>query len=270
MPTGAVDSHAHVIGEPPEHPFVDERSYTPPAAPAASYLDMLDRTGMANGVLVQVSVHGTDNRLMLDTLCRERTRLRGIGVMPLGLPAADYEAARDAGVVGLRLNVLYGGGIGLGQLADYGALARELGWHLQLLVDARTLAPYARALTALSVPVVIDHMGHYPAREGINGPGVRTMLSLLTDGAWAKLSGAYRLDAAPWQHTLPLAQACMQAAPTRCVWGSDWPHVAHWDRMMNVADLLDLLADWVPDPAAREQVLVHNPRRLYGFTENTP
>jgi predicted TIM-barrel fold metal-dependent hydrolase len=269
VPAGAVDCHAHVIGQPPAHPFVDERSYTPPAAPEASYLDMLDRTGMANGVLVQVSVHGTDNRLMLDTLRRERTRLRGIGVMPLGLPAADYEAARDAGVVGLRLNVLYGGGIGLGQLADYGALARELGWHLQLLLDARTLAPYAQALAALSVPVVIDHMGHYPAREGIDGPGVRTMLSLLADGAWAKLSGAYRLDAAPWQYTLPLAQACMQAAPTRCVWGSDWPHVAHWDRMMNVADLLDLLADWVPDPVAREHVLVHNPRHLYGFTENT-
>lgn len=265
VPTGAVDCHAHVIGEPPEHPFVAARSYTPPAATEASYLDMLDRTGMSHGVLVQVSVHGVDNRLLLQTLGRHPRRLRGIGVMPLGLPDSEYRAARDAGVVGLRLNVLYGGGIGLAQLAEYGALARAWGWHLQLLLDARLLEPYARTLSALPVPVVIDHMGHFPAREGLGGAGVRTMLSLLADGAWVKLSGAYRLDRAPWLHTVPLAQACVQAAPTRCVWGSDWPHVAHWDSMMNVAELLDLLVDWVPDPHAREQVLVHNPRQLYGF-----
>ena len=268
VPAGAVDCHAHVIGAPPAHPFVDARSYTPPAAPEAAYLDMLDRTGMAQGVLVQVSVHGTDNSLMLQTLRRHPQRLRGIGVMPLGLPARDYAAARDAGVRGLRLNVLYGGGIGLAQLAEYGALARDHGWHLQLLVDARTLAPYATALAALPVPVVIDHMGHYPAQEGLQAAGVRAMLALLADGAWVKLSGAYRLDAAPWRHTHALGQACLAAAPSRCVWGSDWPHVAHWDRMMNVGELLDLLADWVPDAQARAQVLVHNPRRLYGFPED--
>jgi 2-pyrone-4,6-dicarboxylate lactonase len=35
--------------------------------------------------------------------------------------------------------------------------------------------------------------------------------------------------------------------------------------MMNVGDLLDLLADWVPDDEARNRVLVDNPARLYGF-----
>ena len=34
--------------------------------------------------------------------------------------------------------------------------------------------------------------------------------------------------------------------------------------MPNVGDLLDLLADWVPDDA-RRRVLVDNPVRLYGF-----
>jgi predicted TIM-barrel fold metal-dependent hydrolase len=35
--------------------------------------------------------------------------------------------------------------------------------------------------------------------------------------------------------------------------------------MMTVADLIDLLADWAPDPAQRQAVLVDNPARLYGF-----
>jgi 2-pyrone-4,6-dicarboxylate lactonase len=35
--------------------------------------------------------------------------------------------------------------------------------------------------------------------------------------------------------------------------------------MPNDGDLADLIADWVPDPALREEVLVANPARLYGF-----
>jgi len=139
VPPGAVDTHAHVIGLPPAYPLVAERSYTPPAAPAEAYLAMLDATGMAHGVLVQVSVHGTDNRLMLETLRANRQRLRGIAVIPLDLREGELATLKEAGVTGLRLNVLFGGGVGLDKLERYGALAREMGWHLQFLLDARDL-----------------------------------------------------------------------------------------------------------------------------------
>ncbi len=145
VPPGAVDTHAHVIGLPPAYPFVDERAYTPPAAPPSAYLAMLDGTGMTHGVLIQVSVHGTDNRLMLETLRSNRQRLRGIAVAPLGLSDKAYRDMQDAGVVGLRLNVLFGGGIGLERLEDYGALCRELGWHLQFLVGTTPPAADRRA-----------------------------------------------------------------------------------------------------------------------------
>jgi len=101
-----VDTHAHVIGLPPRYPLVETRSYTPPEATPQAYLHMLDATGMTFGVLVQVSVHGTDNRLMVETLKANPQRLKGIGVVPLGLPDASYEALKQSGVVGLRLNVL--------------------------------------------------------------------------------------------------------------------------------------------------------------------
>jgi predicted TIM-barrel fold metal-dependent hydrolase len=35
--------------------------------------------------------------------------------------------------------------------------------------------------------------------------------------------------------------------------------------MPNDGDLLDLLAEWAPDPGIRKQILVDNPARLYGF-----
>ena len=262
VPAGAVDTHAHVIGPPP---YVATRSYTPPPASPDAYLAMLDATGMTHGVLVQVSVHGTDNRLMADTVRAHRGRLRGIAVAPPDWPARDYQALRDAGVVGLRLNTLYGGGVGTAELERTGALCRDLGWHLQLLLDARDLPELAPRLRRLPVPVVVDHMGHFPAALGVGSPGFQALLSLVREGAWVKLSGAYRLADAPWAETGALAQALHAAAPGRCVWGSDWPHVSHWGKMMNVGALLDLLGTWLPDEAARWAVLVDNPRRLYRF-----
>jgi len=35
--------------------------------------------------------------------------------------------------------------------------------------------------------------------------------------------------------------------------------------MPNTTDLLDLLADWVPDETTRNRILVDNPAALYGF-----
>lgn len=267
VPAGAVDTHAHVIGLPPAYPFVEARSYTPPEATAEQYLAMLDGTGMTYGVLVQVSVHGTDNRLMLETLKANRQRLRGIAVIPLGLPDSELAAMKEAGVTGLRLNVLYGGGIGFAELDSYAALAKELGWHLQFLVDARDLTPLAPTLGRLAVPFVVDHWGHFPVSRGLDDPGFQTLLALLRDGGWVKLSGAYRNTVAgpPYADTVAFARRLHAAAPDRCIWGSDWPHVANWQHMMNVGELLDLLADWVPDQEARNRVFVDNAHRLYGF-----
>ena len=267
VPAGAVDTHAHVIGLPPDYPLVADRSYTPPAAPAERYLAMLDATGMENGVLVQVSVHGTDNRLMVETLRANRQRLRGVAVVPLGLPDRELAELKEAGVVALRLNVLFGGGVGFEDLESYGALAREMGWHLQFLVDARQLPPMAARLARLPVPFVVDHMGHMPTSAGLDDPGFRTLVDLVRDGAWVKLSGAFRTSVAgpPFADTIPFARALNEAAPERCLWGSDWPHVAAWGGPPPVGDLLDLLAEWIPDAARRRLTFVDNPRRLYGF-----
>ena len=271
VPAGAVDTHAHVIGAPPAYPLVPERSYTPPQAPLARYLAMLDATGMRYGVLVQVSVHGTDNRLLLEALASHRDRLRGIAVIPLGLPDRDLAALKAAGVVGLRINVLYGGGIGLDAVESYGALCREMGWHLQFLLDARNLPPLAVTLGRLPVPVVIDHMGHFPSSAGTDAPGFRTLLGLVRDGAWVKLQGVRNsVDGPPYRDSIPFARLLLEAAPNRCLWGSDWPHVANWGPVPKIGDLLDLVADWVPDEAGRRILFVENPHRLYGFGDQAP
>jgi 2-pyrone-4,6-dicarboxylate lactonase len=70
----------------------------------------------------------------------------------------------------------------------------------------------------------------------------------------------------PYSPVTALAQAFVKHAPQRMVWGSDWPHVNLNDRKMpNDGDLLDLLAEWVPDETLRNRILVQNANELYGF-----
>jgi predicted TIM-barrel fold metal-dependent hydrolase len=48
------------------------------------------------------------------------------------------------------------------------------------------------------------------------------------------------------------------------VWGTDWPHV-NCDQPQSDEALFKLLAETAPNDASREQLLVDNPARLYGF-----
>lgn len=268
MPANAIDSHAHVIGAEADYPWMPDASYTAPPAPAVAYLKMLDEVGTRYGVLVQVSGHGQDNRLLLETLRANPTRLRGVVVPTLGLGDSEYQAMSDAGTVGVRMNLLHrGGGMNFAQLAEYEALALDWGWHMQFLLDPQRLVELAPQLRKLKATVVLDHMGHQSTAAGWASSAFQQVLGLVRDGAWVKLSGAYRVSAEepPYRDTICYAQSLIEASPERCVWGSDWPHVATWTTMPTVGKVLDTLALWAPEPAIRDAILTTNAHRLYGF-----
>lgn len=267
MPALACDTHAHVIGDGIRHPYVENRSYTPPPASEERYLEMLRGCGCERGVLVQVSVHGTDNSYMLEVLQGHPDNLRGIAVVDDSVSDRELEHMHACGVRGIRFNVLFGGGVGFDSIETLAGRIAPLGWHVQLLMDVRHLPELAPRLARLPVTCVFDHMGHMPVSEGMDHPGFQAMLHGIREyGWWSKLSGAYRIsdqfdhydDVTPW------AQALIAAAPDRMVWGSDWPHVAI-DRMPDTGVLRNLLHKWAPDPVLRKQILVDNPQRLYDF-----
>ncbi|MHA7685714.1 amidohydrolase family protein [Cupriavidus sp. PET2-C1] len=268
VPRLSCDTHAHVVAtNPSSFPVVSARSYTPVPCPEEDYLAMLDANGLDRGVLVQISVYGTDNRYMLDVLRRNPDRLRGVGVVSPDVTERELRDMHEAGVRGLRLNVLYGGGVGLDAMETLAAKIEDMGWHLQLLLDARQLPELLPRLRKLTLPVVVDHMGHMPVALGRSQPGFEALKHLMTEhGWWTKLSGTYRIsDQRPlYQDGAAWAQELVQAAPDQVVWGSDWPHVAV-SEMPDAGHLLNLLATWVPDAEARSKILVSNPQRLYGF-----
>jgi predicted TIM-barrel fold metal-dependent hydrolase len=275
LPAGACDTHAHVFGPASGFPYADDRSYTPPDAPLARYLHMLDTLGFARGVLVQGSAHGRDNSAMLDALARQPDRLRAVAVADETVPLAELGRWAALGVRGLRFNhffrdgkLHYRGGVTLEAARVLAPVMKELGWHLQLWIDVKDLPETIPILQSIGVPAVIDHMGRGDARAGIGTPGFQSLLRLVGEGGcWVKLSGAHRISRNPpdYPDAQPFCEALVRANPERLVWGGDWPHPRMEDEMPDVGHLLDLFQQWTPDDATRRRILVANPAWLYGF-----
>jgi predicted TIM-barrel fold metal-dependent hydrolase len=274
-PPRACDSHAHVFGPADRFPYAADRSYTPPDAPLAKYLGMLDTLGFDRGVLVQASAHGHDNSAMLDALARHPNKLRGVAVADAEVAPAELRRWHAAGVRGLRFNhffrdgaLHYRGGVPLDAAQALAPVMKELGWHLQLWIDVKDLPDTIPVLKALALPVVIDHMGRTDAHAGPATPGFQALLRLLGDGGcWVKVSGAHRLSArAPdYDDARPFHEALVRANPDRLVWGSDWPHPRMDGEMPDAGHLYELFHAWTRDEATRYRILVTNPAALYGF-----
>jgi predicted TIM-barrel fold metal-dependent hydrolase len=264
MPSGAWDTHFHVIDA--RHGFVAERSYTAPDATRESLFALHKALSIEHGVFIQVSAHGTNNAAMLEAL-RATPGYRGVAVVDADVNEDALRELHAAGVRGLRVNVLFGGGVGFERLEALGAKVAAMGWHMQLLLDVTAEHVPWTTIEAMPCEVVVDHMGHWDTGLGIDHPGFQRLLALIADGkAWVKLSGAERISrqtAPPFDDVVPIAKALIEAGPERCVWGSDWPHVKLPVAMLNDGDLLDLLALWAPDEAQRKKILVDNPARLY-------
>jgi 2-pyrone-4,6-dicarboxylate lactonase len=274
-PPDACDTHAHVFGPADRFAYAEDRSYTPPDAPLAKYLGMLDKVGFARGVLVQGSAHGRDNSAMLDALAHQPKRLRGVAVADADIAPADLRDWNKLGVRGLRFNhffrggqLHYRGGVPLTAAQSLAPVMAELGWHLQLWIDVKDLPGTIPVLKAIGLPVVIDHMGRTDAGAGTATDGFQSLLRAVGEGwCWAKLSGAHRIsrNAPDYPDARPFHEALVRANPERLVWGGDWPHPRIEGEMPDVGRLFELFQSWTPDRAIQHRILVTNPAKLYGF-----
>lgn len=245
-----------------------ERSYTPPVASLEAYQQLHATLGIERAVIVQPSVHGTDNQVTLEAIAAYGPECRGVAVVDETVSDDELATLHDGGVRGLRLNILFGGGVGLQALEPLAERVAPLGWHIQLLLDASDMRELAPRIRTLPVPVVVDHMGHMAVTKGLDHPGFQALLALVADGlSWIKLSGNYRISsqAPEFADAIPFARALIEAAPQHMIWGTDWPHPALYDFMPNDGDLLDALQAYAPEEDLRDAILVDNPARLYGF-----
>jgi predicted TIM-barrel fold metal-dependent hydrolase len=265
----SVDTHAHVFTR--SLTLAGERRYAPDYdASIAEYLAMLDRNGMARGVLIQPSFLGTDNGYMVSALRQAPERLRGIAVLAPEAEAGTMRALAEAGVVGLRLNLIGRPDPDFGAPVWQGHLARvkDLGWQIEVQAEARRLGRLLPPLIAAGVPVVVDHFGRIDPALGIADPGFAQLLSFGDGGGvWVKLSGAYRIGSGEvGRQTARAAAERLRASfgARRLLWGSDWPHT-QFETQASPADALRDLGAWVPDAAERRIVLGDTPAKLFRF-----
>jgi len=272
LPALACDCHAHILGPAARFAYSPQRIYTPPDCLLPDYRAMLAAIGAERAVLVQPSVYGTDNAVLLEALREGGAAFRGVAVVGDAPGEAQLESLHAAGVRGVRVNVVDvregQGSLPVARLRDLATRIAPLGWHLELLAHVDAYPDLDRDLGGLPVDLVFGHLGYLRTDKGLADPGFRALLRLAAEGrAWVKLTGPYRISTRPMPHgdVTPFAHALLEHAPDRVVWGSDWPHVMVKGAMPNDGDLADLLAAWVPDEALRRRVLVENPARLYGF-----
>ncbi len=211
----------------------------------------------------------------LTHLAHEPKRLRGVAVGGAELSKDTLKQWHAVGIRGLRANEFrrdgkpyYQNGVALKEIEPLLPLIADLGWHLQLWIDARDLPEMAGALKRVPVPVVVDHMGRLEYRYGTHHPGFQALLRGVGAGRlWAKLSGTYRLGATPPDYTQarPFHDALIAANPRNLVWGTDWPHPRPEGPVPDAARLLQVFLDWTPQPNLRQAILADNPARLYDF-----
>lgn len=264
---GTTDTHFHIFESTERYPLSPQRMYDPALSGVEDYRRMAETIGIERMVVVQASIYGTDNRCLLDSIGRlGAERARGIAVVDQSVTAADLKDMHQRGVRGIRFNAITGR-TPIEWLPSLAKMIRPLGWHIQLWTNSARLMHMGTVLDDVPLPIVLDHMGQFPATEGVEGAEYQNILHLMRDDRfWIKLVG-YRVSKTPpaFEDIRDNAKRLLAAAPERCLWGTDWPHIYLEGRPMpNTTDLFETVADWL-SPQQAQKVFVENPARLYGF-----
>jgi predicted TIM-barrel fold metal-dependent hydrolase len=268
-PPGACDTHIHLFGPAAKYPFAPDSPYIAHDALPETFMALQDTLGMSTAVIVSPGGYGRNYSLLADVLTKYPKRFRGIALLRDDTPSSEIGRLTTLGVRGMRMMSQKRGQHVPNYSRDIAARVHEHGWHIQFYPHGTDIVEYADKLMALPNPIVLDHFASIPAKDGVDQPAVKAVLKMLDSGrVWLKLSGPMRCtdEPPPYPSLTPLAHVFVKHAPDRMVWGSDWPHV-NLDGMVmpNDGDLLDLLAEWVPEAAVRNRILTQNPKALYGF-----
>ncbi|RYE41480.1 MAG: 2-pyrone-4,6-dicarboxylate hydrolase [Hyphomicrobiales bacterium] len=274
LPAGACDTHAHVFGPLDRFP-TGASTYAIPLADPTTYLSMLDTVGATYGALVQPAPYGDDPAAMENAVAHAAGRVVGIATADADCTAGELERMYGRGVRALRFNERidpgsgrrFVGAIGVEALRALAPVMRDLGIHAHIWAGIEDCVRFAHEFAPTGVPLVFDHMAQPNVAAGVDDPNLRRLTRHLADGqVWVKLTVCRVGDREQGYHDVhAIHDALVDANPERVLWGSDWPFVRMGDRAPDVADLLNLFTDWIPDTQVRHRILVDNPRELFGL-----
>lgn len=268
-PPGAVDTHCHVFGPADVFPYHPSRKYTPCDGPKEKLFALRDFLGFERNVIVTASCHGPDNRSIVDAMIHSEGRAKGIATIEPDITDDELKAMADAGMMGARFNFVP-------RLADelphevYLEIARriaKLGWHLVVYFEIHEVARLKPLLSALPVPIIIDHLAVPDVSKPLNdNPEYDDLLEMVgsDDKFFVKVTCPERISkqGPPWDDFVPYGRAMVEHIPNRVLWGADWPH-PNVKQMPDDGQLVDMIPRVAVTPELQHKLLVENPMGLY-------
>jgi 2-pyrone-4,6-dicarboxylate lactonase len=266
LPPGACDTHFHFIGPQRLFPLKPDHIFSHlqfEDTPIEDWLKLQDALGLSRGLHVQSMMYEHNYQIALHAQCRFPDRLRAVVTPWSRITDGELEILTEAGVVGYRIAHRLTNAID----ARLVARAHEHGWSMHYLVKPDEQEQWKPQILKSPGKFVLEHMGGVDPVKGVDGEGFKFVLACLDTGrCWVKLSPRVsNQQTFPFSDTDPLVKKLVAYAPTRLLWGSDWPHPQYFKPMPNDVALLDMMLDWVPDEATRQRIFVDNPAEIFGF-----
>ncbi|MBL4811405.1 MAG: amidohydrolase family protein [Rhodobacteraceae bacterium] len=247
-----IDSHLHIWTK--DMPLTDTAWHAPPDAPLEQCLQQLDENGVMFAVIAGASIHGQYADYTRRALKQHR-RLRATAVLSPRTDIRQMEQMKQEGFVGVRLMRSMHGDVPEldGDYRMYLRRVADLDWHVHLVDLPERTAQSIAVIEASGAKLVIDHMGHLEAEDGINNPGFKAILAAIERGnTWVKISGRFRFD--PPCSADKYAKALLSVAGTeRLLWGSDWPF-AGFENSVTYRDTLEEFHHYVDDAKMRHEI----------------
>lgn len=303
LPRGAWDSHVHVVDEvscvqavglsakcclQEAFPFAPDHAFRPKKATLEDLLKFEERLGTDHVCLVAISVYGTDNKLLLQSLRHLNGKGRAVvSIDPRTISDQSLDEMHALGVRGIRINLKSTSQNKSKEelvkaLKSYSQRIRRLKWAIQLHIGLADIEKIASEIPRLGVPVVIDHLATPEQTVAPRlQPGYTEFMDLLSkQQVWVKLSGIYRFSELP--ELDDYVREILRIAPSQVVWASDWPHTGgaaanprddrralQEYRKVDVPSFIAQCKEWCgEDEALIRQILVDNPRRLWQYEED--
>jgi 2-pyrone-4,6-dicarboxylate lactonase len=268
LPPGSWDTHFHVLGPKTRFPFASTTTINPGDATKDMLAALHRHLGIVHGVFVQSAVHGMDNRVVEDALAATGGNYVGVALLPPAVEMTELRRLDGLGFRAVRYNFMQHlhQSASIEQVMGLTPRLADVGWHLQIHMDAMLVPEMAPVLARSPVPVVIDHIGRVDAGLGLEQAPFQALLRLMGDQKfWMKVSGCDRITRTgpPYADAVPFGRKLVAEFPDRVVWGSDWPHPHHKGPVPDDGALVDLIAEIAPTEALRHKLMVDNPQRLY-------
>ena len=204
------DAHCHIIDS--RFPLIPNSGYVPDFFSVDQYQARTRALGIIGGAVVSGSFQGFDQHYLIAALKRLGPSFVGVTQLPASVTDDELQTLHGHGVRALRFNLKRGGSEQLDQLESLAKRVHDcVGWHSELYIDSRELAPLQTRLLRLPA-LSIDHLG-------LSLEGLPSLLRLAEHGVRIKASGFGRVDFA-----VPEAlQQIYRANPHALMFGTDLP-----------------------------------------------